>query len=134
MRDIEFRAITPVGIFHTPCGDFSIALHDTGHRVQMWSSDGLVDEFPVTSIEQYTGLKDKNGVKIFEGDVVKAVLSNQQPPFRSEDFIGQVFWSDFEWAVETTDDHWPVASWKCVDIVEVIGNIHENPELIGESK
>lgn len=56
--------------FVVPSDSFSLAIHDTGHMVQMWSSDGIVDEFPASKVEQFTGLQDINRVDIYSGDVV----------------------------------------------------------------
>jgi len=123
MRDIEFRAITNTGIFHLPSDSFSLVLHDTGHRVQMWCSDGLVDEFPVDSLDQYTGLRDKNGVKIFEGDILYiAGMGNCLVGFE-DGFFG--------FTVESKTNIESIGH-SLEDIETVIGNIHENPELINQ--
>lgn len=69
-------------------------------------------------IEQCTGLKDKNGRLIYEGDIVK---------FRE---IGVITWSKYAPAFICEKDGWNVA-----DVgkkLEIIGNIHENPELLEE--
>jgi len=81
---------------------------------------------------QFTGLYDRNGKHIYEGDIVKAELMNLQAPFAREDCLGSVVFSEFEWCIETDISSWLVASWKCVNTCEVIGNIHENPELLEE--
>ena len=132
MREIEFRVVTPVGIFHVPDDSFSLVLHDTGHRVQMWSSDGLVDEFPATSIDQYTGLKDKNGVKIFEGDGLYFHHDDGEGNYAGVvEWIAGGDWLGWGLMVDGSPDELLVDH---SESLEVIGNIHENPELIGESK
>jgi uncharacterized phage protein (TIGR01671 family) len=67
--------------------------------------------------EQYTGLEDKNGKEIYEGDIVKQTHSNLVYPVRFEYGGFLPFTSD----MMTFDN----------DYCEVIGNIHENPELFG---
>ena len=84
------------------------------------------------TIRQYTGLSDKNGTKIFEGDVVRI----------SEDYYdglhysgNEVYYSDGAFCVEYETPEYDVTSIgflvrEGVE-VEVIGNIYDNPELIG---
>ena len=86
----------------------------------------LVD--PAT-IGRYTGLTDKNGVKIFEGDIVRfAALRNRES-------IHQVIYEGWRWNLsnfyETGYDCPCCGFSEGTQCIEVIGNIHDNPELLG---
>jgi len=81
---------------------------------------------------QYTGLKDKNGKEIYEGDIID-----------NGHFKTQVYWNEHtcSWSHKSTnvDDalYIYIASNTTFDqelLFEIIGNIYENPELIKESK
>ena len=72
--------------------------------------------FPTKNIEQYTSLKDKNGKEIYEGDIVRVSYgyNYEVRQFKSG-----------AWRIGRDD----LCVW--ADSSEVIGNIHEDPELIG---
>ena len=83
-------------------------------------------------VEQYTGIKDKNGQKIYEGDIVSEEFEYGGDKTKT---IWQVRWCDDECAFEL---HY-VSGFKVDDCslyaddeedYEVIGNIHENKELL----
>ena len=82
--------------------------------------------------EQYTGITDENGVGSCIGDIVKAELQDLKTGKSQCEYIGVISFGETEIELDTTDHVWPCASWLCVKSFEVIGNIHENPELLNE--
>ena len=85
---------------------------------------------------QFTGLLDKNGKEIFEGDILKCERDYWETP---RNLV--VEWNEDCWALLKTDD--PVdsevlnhnSSFNVPEYYrEVIGNIYENPELVGKEE
>ena len=90
-----------------------------------WSID---DEYLMLS----TGLKDKNGKEIFEGDVVRQVRT--QPTTENEIIIGVVTMLEGAWLIMNDGEQLASYLWSETDINEIIGNIYENSELLEEKK
>ena len=88
------------------------------HCVSIRSKDCARSVVPET-VGQFTGLTDKNGRKIFEGDILKA----------NNGHIGYVAFSEGGF-VKACRCHFNFTNLYG-DNQEVIGNIHDNPELIG---
>ena len=81
------------------------------------------------TVGQYTGLTDKNGRKIFEGDIV--VFADF---FNDEIHRGVVYWCDLAFWFDCTetegDEGIYSLAYISANILEVIGNIYDNPEML----
>ena len=78
---------------------------------------------PSETVGQYTGLKDKNGVEIYEGDVCKLIFNIVVVDFTSGSFKFR--------RIDKEDVFFPVCDFtinQCFP--EIIGNIHDNPEML----
>lgn len=91
-----------------------------------WRPDYMVAEVIPETVGQYTGLTDKNGKKLFEGDIVKdsfllgkVVYATPQDGF---DGIAGFMVDDVFDGLQNYNGFWHQ--------VEVIGNIHDNPDLL----
>ena len=146
MREIEFRGYDP-GFNKWVYGDFvgcTESDKEKGYNptiiprvdIEELDSEWLMawgyHSVDLETVGQYTGLKDKNGVKIFEGDICKYRYGRST-------YIGKVVFNTraciFEMRrTEIVGYHGERATktqlLNHIDKVEVIGNIHDNPELL----
>lgn len=83
-------------------------------------------DYPDVILEQYTGLKDKNGKKIYEGDIVDYNDDGE--------CIGVVEYDAPEFCLNADATNWARMFLKGAPHQRVIGNIHENPELVKEKE
>lgn len=121
MRDIKFR----VWNFQLKKYIKAIEMNITGNMVRTWD-EKFYSPFEVV-LEQYTCLKDKNGVEIYEGDIVQYgedrdfifVVIFKYGCFYAHNILGEKFMTDSI-----------LGSLVMSEKVSVIGNIHENAELL----
>lgn len=140
MRTIRFRA-KRVDNGEWVFGGYSYCEKDNTHYITVMGKDhishiGFHQQVYPETIGQYTGLKDKKGKEIYEGDILKMRLGCDQMDINEYDVICQVVYgfrgrgSEIGFTGETKAGFQiPLASQCCL---QVIGNIYENPELIGE--
>lgn len=77
---------------------------------------------------QSTGLKDKNGKEIFEGDVVRQVRT--QPTTENETITGVVTMLEGAWSIVNDNKQLASVLWSETAENEIIGNIYENKDIL----
>ncbi|EAC2500093.1 hypothetical protein IU00_13430 [Listeria monocytogenes] len=117
MREIEFRA-----------WDKEVKEMDYNPSViEIWQNKPINEQFRLESEEklvwmQYTGLKDKNSKKIFEGDIVDISVYDR---LDWSSIKGKVVFLNGAWLVEDVG-HFAITLQSETNEIEVIGNVHEN--------
>ena len=117
MREILFRGKNLKGEW--VYGNY--AFTDTnGKQHFIFQNEAFANKVIPETVGQFTGLTDKNGTKIFEGDIIKAMMD-----YGPAGFYERIV--PIEWLNDVG------YQWQYFDIstIEVIGNIHDNPELLG---
>lgn len=120
MRDIKFRAWMPRDQYEEE------PVYEMNYYLAFEDYEPINDLLgSVEHLMQYTGLKDKTGVDIFEGDIIKYAYRDYTVVVKPlERGRYSAFW-DFSDFLDPSDNELGA---------EVIGNIYENPELLGDEK
>ena len=135
-REIKFRVWDEIHNVFIPNNLYEIVFQlgssSFGRMIMDWKNYKQEEYFynPNQRLNQYTGLKDRNGREIYEGDIIKFDLETENINERYTEVVeyNQKLCS-FEplgWAREVGDSYYSVS----IDNIEVIGNIYENPDLL----
>lgn len=136
MREIKFRAKDRVGVW--VYGDLRL----TSREPHIWTDPYTSHIINTETIGQYTGLKDKNGKEIYEGDI----LRGDEYPFNCDgvdNYFAEIVWADNVCGFYRITHKKPNSTvrgisngnWEQLDeddikSFEVIGNICDNPDLV----
>ena len=156
MRDIEFRAynkkhkewIYGTGIVKVeqdtyPTGEYEMVDSVNYDELDYWQPTYYTQDIDINTLGQYTGLKDENDIKIFEGDIIDFsydIFNGNFDTLCAKGII--VFEEGAFWVkpyeienkkVNSEDEEWYLLYRINLDVIEVIGNIYENKELLGEN-
>jgi uncharacterized phage protein (TIGR01671 family) len=129
MRELKFRVWAKEHSRWLDPSYCSITGDSKVHSIEkpfcLLSGDAMVDKVVV---EQFTGLLDKSGEEIYEGDVVRQLVTST-PKDQFEDYYVEYMFASMKlcWLHECKAKF---LEWPAEQCLEIIGNIHQNPELI----
>ena len=104
--------------------------HKFGMTISYIGDRGWLEDAEINpeTVGEYSGIHDKNAKKIFEGDILKIVYLCQKPVVAGVEFTDGKFTVRYTRNGKKHIDNMTVTA---ANLYEIIGNIHDNPELLG---
>lgn len=132
MREIKFRAWDGEIMHHVDTIEFPVGgtrWYGPGVGKGICKANPKYDWKEDSILMQFTGFKDKNGKEIYEGDILKTLDYRKKVVIiwdpKQGRFIPDPIYTDYD--APDDDRIYP-------SILEIVGNIYENPELLQEKK
>lgn len=155
MREIEFRAKS-IYSKKWVYGFYSPRIHSFDQIPSIKTIEGIDIEIEINTLSQYVGLKDKNGKKIYEGDIIRqqtfdklnSSYANEKDKKDHKNYLikkrkcifddEENYHHNYDYVVEYkdarfypfADDNFEWGNFNKDKPVEIIGNIWDNPELL----